>query len=128
MTTNHMSIIPQELQGKFQSPFIKADEFKVEGGVKLKVKGFEVISASDPKYGAEEKSALVTKGVCAVGQTLRYKFETVGEEFPTLKNFDSTSITFFIAFSAVNPKDDDIVNISRTGEGKQTEYTISLAQ
>mgnify|MGYP003648254426 CR=1 FL=1 len=121
-----MSIIPQDLQKKFASPFIKAEEFKAEGGVKLKCKGFEVIDASDPKYGAEEKSALVTKGICKIGQTLRYKFEDLDPDFPTDKNFDSTSITFFIAFSAASPSDGDIVLISREGEGKQTKYTISV--
>lgn len=121
-----MSIIPQDLAKKFDSPFIKAEEFKAPGGVKLRVKGFEVINASDPKYGAEEKSALVTKGICTVGQTLRYKFQDLDPDFPTDKNFDSTSITFFIAFSEAAPNDGDVVLISREGEGKQTKYTISV--
>lgn len=123
-----MSIISKELSSKFSSPFIKAEEFKAANGLKLVCKGFEVINASDPKYGAEEKSALVTKGICTVGQTLRYKFETVGDEFPTEKNFDSTSITFFIAFSEAAPNEGDTVLISREGEGKQTKYTISVVK
>lgn len=123
-----MSIISKELSSKFSSPFIKADEFKVAGGLKLKCKGFEVINASDPKYGAEEKSALVTKGICTVGQTLRYKFEDLDPDFPTEKNFDSTSITFFIAFSEAAPNEGDIVLISREGEGKQTKYSISVVK
>jgi hypothetical protein len=120
------SIISKELSSKFSSPFIKAEEFKGADGLKLVCKGFEVINASDPKYGAEEKSALVTKGICNVGQTLRYKFETVEEDFPTEKNFDSTSITFFIAFSAAAPAVGDTILVSREGEGKQTKYTISV--
>lgn len=123
-----MSIIPKDLSTKFSSPFIKAEEFKNPNGVKLVCKGFEIINATDPKYGAEDKSALVTKGICTVGQTLRYKFQTLDDDFPTDKNFDSTSITFFIAFSEAAPNDGDTVLITREGEGKQTKYTISVVK
>lgn len=120
-----MSVIPKDLSSKFASPFIKAEEFKNPNGLKLICKGFEIVNASDPKYGAEEKSALVTKGICQPGQTLRYKFQTI-EEMPIDKNFDSTSITFFIAFSEAAPNDGETVLISREGEGKNTKYTVSV--
>jgi hypothetical protein len=115
---------------KGESPFLKGIEFATEKGLELEVVNMEVITPSDVKFGVShtygaggiitKENWLVKTGVLNEGQSLRYNFIKDGVS----KYFDNHSASFFIAMSGAKVETGDNVLIKRTGESKDTKWTI----
>ena len=118
-----MGVIPDEIKGSGggDGRFLKAAEF--ENAMRLTVEGFEKIKADNADFGANDKDFLFTSGRLALGETFRYMFKNeAGEE----KVLDSKSATFFISFSKCNPEVGDMIEITKSGTGRNTKYDISI--
>ena len=113
-----------------EAPFIKGVEFATEKGLELEVVGMEVITPSDVQYGCAhtygaggtitKENWLVKSGICQEGQSLRYNFIKDG----VAKYFDNHSVGFFIEMSKAKVEKGDKVLIKRTGESKDTKWSI----
>jgi hypothetical protein len=114
------------------SPFIKGVEF--DSGLDVEVVSMEVFTPEDPLFGVKntygpggvvtKEHHLIESGLLKEGQTFRYNFILNGAK----KYFDNSSNSFYFAFSKVNPKAGDKLNIKRTkmGEGNTNiEWTIT---
>ena len=116
---------------KGEAPFIKGIEFATEKGLELEVVGMEVITPDDVKYGVShtygaggvitKENWLVKSGICKEGQSLRYNFIKDGAN----KYFDNHSVGFFIEMSKAKVEAGDKVLIKRTGESKDTKWSIT---
>ena len=121
-------IMPADLREAANSiggDFIKAAEF--EGGLIVQVsKPMEKITASNPKYGAEEDDFLVKQEILDVGQTFRYYFKMPdGKE----RKIDSASSPFFIVIKQCDELGvGDWVKITRTGKTDKTRYTVEKVE
>lgn len=122
METN-MGVVPETVMPESGGGrYIKGTEFDGKGLV-LKVKGFEVVAATNPKFGAGDNDYLFKEGKLLKGQTFRYTFEDVmGNE----RILDSKSPGLLFAFGRVNPNPGDMVKISKTGKLDATRYTVEL--
>jgi len=120
-----MSLVPENLS-KHTSPFLKGEDFDGEGQ-NLIIKGFSVIKAGDPEYGANDKTALLIQGKLQTGETFKYDFLTIDNEIDAVeKTFESTSPGFFIAFNKLAPEGGEKVNIRREGKAAKTRYFITI--
>lgn len=117
-----MGITPKEVIGS-RSPFIKSDEFKGDGLV-LKVLGFKIISANNPKYGANQLDTLFKRGTLKEGETIQYTFETV-EDVAQVRKFESKSASMLIGWVQCDPDEGDVVKIVKTGEKDKTRFTVT---
>lgn len=118
-----MGVIPSDIKGSSGGNFLKAQDFEIEGGLKLKVIGFEKVRAGNVDYGANEGDFLYTSGRLALGETFRYTFELESGE-PAI--YDSKSATFFISFSQANPEAGQHIIIEKSGTGRNTKYAIEV--
>lgn len=118
------SIFPDEVNeaaGSMGGGFVKAGEFEGNGLTVQLAEKMEVITASNPKYGATEIDYLVKKGILEVGQSLRFIFK---DAQGNTRKFDTKSAPFFIALSQVQGLEvGDWVNITRTGSLSDTRYS-----
>ena len=122
-----MSFIPADIKEKAKeaaenSRFIKAEHFEGEG-LTLQCLGFEKFTASNPKFGADEKDALYKQDILAKGESFRYSFRNKeGEE----KVYETKSAAIFIAFNDenLNLENGDWVRVSKTGKMDETRYTV----
>lgn len=121
-----MPLIPENLS-KHTSPFLKGESFDGEGQ-NLIIKGFSVITAGDPQYGADDKNALFQQGKLQIGETFKYDFMTIADNEIDAeeRTFESTSPGFFIAFNKLAPEGGEKVNIRREGKATKTRYFITL--
>jgi len=118
-----MGVIPKDIKGSGGGGnFLKASDFEVEGGLTLKVMGFEKVRANNADYGANEQDFLYTSGRLGLGETFRYTFEQNGQPCA----YDSKSATFFISFSQADPEIGDEIVIEKTGTGRNTQYKIEV--
>ncbi len=117
------SIFPDDINAGMDNgsnEWIKASEFEGDG-LKLKALKVEKVKASNPQYGAEEDDLFVEREVLKVGETLRYNFLTPEG---TTRKIDSTSVPLFVGFKKADIKPEDWVHIQRSGQAKQTRYTV----
>ncbi len=122
-------LVPENLS-KHTSPFLKGEDFEGEGQ-NLIIKGFEVITAKDPQYGADDKNALLQQGKLLEGETFKYSFTTIPdpndiESFAEERTFESTSPGFFIAFNKLAPEGGEKVNVRREGKATKTRYFMTI--
>jgi hypothetical protein len=117
------NIVPSAEDGEIR-PFIKAAEFVT--GLTLKVKSFDIVTASDSKYGANEADYLFKEKKLQKGQTIRYTFLQMVAGKPMERIYESKSAGFLFAFNEANPNKDDVVFISKTGENAGTRFKVEL--
>lgn len=129
-----MGVVPDDIKEAAASAgggkFIKAEEFEGKGLV-LKVKSFEKIKSKNPKFGANEKDALMDQGILKEGETFKYSFESGendGDGFPEQRTVESKSLALFIAFSECDPEAGDWVRISKTGKMEETRYVVEKVE
>lgn len=119
-----MSAFPKDVEDaakKMGGEWIKAEEFEA-GPILQLVKEVEVVVASNPKYGADEKNYLVKTEVLDVGETFRYSFKTPESDE---RRIDSNSPALFIGFRQVEDLEvGDWLKITRTGKTDQTRYSV----
>lgn len=100
------------------SPFVKTEEL-LEGT--WQIVGADVITANNPKYGANDKDALFQRSVLLEGETIRYTFiDEEGNE----RNYDSKGMAFYIAMKSVDLESQDRVTIKREGSQDTTRYIV----
>ena len=84
----------------------------------------------DSKYGAThtygaggkitKENYFVKNGLLTEGQSFKYTFKQDG----LYKEFDNSSVSFYFAFTRVNPKAGEVITIKRT---KQTDVKVDWA-
>jgi hypothetical protein len=116
-----MGIVPKEDLPRME--YLKGSMF-IEPKV-LQVEGFEKFSPSEPKFGADDKHALVKKGTLKIGELFRYSFK---DEFGDIMKFDSHSTRLYYAFTNVNPDKGQSVKIWKEGEGMKTMWFVELVK
>ncbi len=99
------------------SSFLKGADF--DSGLAVEVVGMGKFTPSDPKYGIKNTygaGGVVTKenwfikqGILAEGESFKYNFIIDGVE----KQFDNSSLSFYFAFSNLNPNKGDKILIKR---------------
>lgn len=110
--------------------FLKGADFDGEGLV-LEVVGMEKFSPADSKYGIKNTygaGGVVTKenwfikqGILTEGQSFKYSFLVDGIE----KAFDNSSLSFYFAFTNLNPAKGDKILIKREMKSQtQVNWTI----
>lgn len=114
------------------SSFLKGADF--DGGLEVEVVGMEKFTPSDPKYGVKntygaggvvtKENWFVKKGILEEGQSFKYSFVVDGVE----KRFDNSSLSFYFAFTNLNPDKGDRINIKRKMESQtKVEWLITKA-
>lgn len=104
------------------SSFLKGADF--DSGLDVEVVGMEKFTPSDPKYGVKntygaggvvtKEHWFVSKGILEEGQSFKYSFIVDGVE----KKFDNSSLSFYFAFTNLNPDKGDRINIKRKMESQ----------
>src|SRR3990167_5088547 len=94
-----------EVQG---SNFLKGADFDGEGLV-VEVVGMEKFTPGDPKFGIKntygaggvvvKENWFIKQGILEEGQSFKYSFVVDGLE----KAFDNSSLSFYFAFTNLNP-------------------------
>ena len=110
-----------------QSRFLKADDFTAEG-IELGFIGMQKVKANDPQYGANEADWFY-KTVKKDGSRLLDKGETFEYSFMAdegEKIYTSKSAGFFIAMRSADPKLGDKLLIKKTGEKRDTRYSVEI--
>lgn len=111
------------------SAFLKGANF--DEGLDVEVVSMSKFTPSNPDYGIKntygaggvvtKENWFVKQGILEEGQSFKYTF-IVGE---TEKEFDNNSLSFYFAFTKVNPKKGDKLNIKRTkNSSTDVEWTI----
>lgn len=129
--TDGFGLENNENETNSESPFLKGIEFATEEGLILEVVNMQVITPDDAKFGVShtygaggvitKENWLVKTEVLKEGQSLRYNFIKDGVS----KYFDNHSANFFIEMSKSKVETGDKVLIKRTGESKDTKWTIT---
>lgn len=112
------------------SRFLKGVDFDVEGQI-LTVVGMEKFVPENSEYGIKnvygaggkivKENYFVKEGILEEGQSFKYRF-TQGD-MP--KEFDNSSVSFFFAFSNLNPNEGDEVSIKRNKKSStDVEWTL----
>lgn len=115
------------------SSFIKGADF--DGGLEVEVIGMEKFTPNDPKFGVHniygaggvvtKKNWFVKEGILNEGESFKYKFKVGGVE----KSFDNSSLSFYFAFTKLNPILGDKINIKRTKESDtKVEWFITVVK
>lgn len=126
-----MSVVPQEYSAVDggSGRFIKGSDFATENGMNLEVVSFEKQISNRAEFGAQPTDSLVKNGLLKEGEVFTYNFrEKVNNDFGmggSDKVFTSKSAVFFFSFRDAAPEVGDILNIKRTGSGKNTKYFIN---
>lgn len=99
------------------SNFLKGADF--DGGLELEVVGMEKFTPENPDFGVKhqygaggkviKENWFVNKGILAEGQSFKYKFKVDGVE----KSFDNSSLSFYFAFTKVDPEIGRKISIKR---------------
>lgn len=99
------------------SNYLKGVAF--DTGLDVEVVSMEKFTPSNPDYGIKntygaggvvtKENWFVKQGILKEGESFKYKFLVDGCE----KDFDNTSLSFYFAFTNVDPKKGDKLNISR---------------
>lgn len=102
------------------SQFLKAKDF--EGGLEAQFVGMEKEVANNPKFGAGTDDYLLKEGMLGKGELFTYKFITSQGE----KTYSTKSASFFIGMKNADPEIDDVLIITKTGEGFDTRYEAKI--
>jgi hypothetical protein len=113
------------------SNFFKGVDFDGDG-LTLEVVSMEKFTPKDPEYGVKhtygaggkvtKENWFVKNGLLEEGQSFKYTFK-LGEKYMT---FDNSSVSFYFAFTRVNPKKGDKVFIKRDKESNtQVNWTVT---
>ncbi len=99
------------------SNFIKGTDF--DAGLQLEVVGMDKFTPENPDFGVKhqygaggvvtKENWFVSKGILEEGQSFRYKFIVDGVE----KTFDNPSLSFYFAFTKVDPEAGRKISIKR---------------
>lgn len=129
-----MGVIPKDIKDAASAggdgKYIKAEEFEGKGLV-LKVVSFSKIRAKNPKFGANEKDALMDQGLLDEGETFRYVFETKdldADGFPKQRIVESKSLALFIGFKNCDPDEGEWIRISKEGKMDDTRYEVEKSE
>ena len=100
------------------SSFIKGADF--DNGMNVEVVSMAKFTPSNPDYGIKntygaggvvtKENWFVKQGILKEGESFKYTFIVDGEE----RQFDNTSLSFYFAFTNVDPKKGDKLTIKRT--------------
>lgn len=112
------------------SNFLKGADFDGEGLV-LEVVGMEKFTPNDPKFGVkntygaggkvEKVNWFVKQNILEEGQSFKYSFNVEGVE----KRFDNSSLSFYFAFTNLNPSRGDKILIKRNMKSQtNVEWTV----
>lgn len=109
--------------------FIKGADF--DGGLDVEVVGMSKFTPKDANYGVKntygaggamtKENWFVKEGLLKEGESFKYTFIVGGEE----KEFDNTSLSFYFAFTKVNPAKGAKLNIKRT-KNSSTDVTWAI--
>lgn len=111
--------------------FLKGVDFD-GNGLTLEVISMDVFTPENPKYGVSnsygaggvvtKENWFVSKGILKEGESFKYRFILNGVE----KEFDNNSLSFYFAFTNVNPKRGETVTIKRNVISQtQVEWSIT---
>lgn len=110
--------VASEFKTGGSSSFIKGAEF--DGGLNVEVVGMTKFTPSNPDYGVKntygaggvmtKENWFVKEGLLKEGESFKYTFIVDGVE----KEFDNNSLSFYFAFTKVNPAKGAKLNIKRT--------------
>lgn len=113
---------PSDKEGESTSSrYLKSGEFEGEG-LELQFVGMESVTANHPDYGANEADWLYKENKLQLGETFKYSFHNGTEE----KVYGTKSAGFFIAMRQADPALGDKLNISKSGENRNTRYAIKV--
>lgn len=112
------------------SSFIKGADF--DGGLNVEVVGMTKFTPKDPNYGVKhtygaggaitKENWFVKQGLLNEGESFKYTFIVDGVE----KEFDNNSLSFYFAFTKVNPAKGAKLNIKRIKNSPtDVEWTIT---
>lgn len=100
------------------SNFLKGSDFDGEGLV-VEVVGMEKFTPEDSKYGIkntygaggvlEKENWFIKQGILVEGESFKYSFNVDGIE----KRFDNSSLSFYFAFTNLNPSRGEKILIKR---------------
>jgi len=109
--------------------FIKGADF--DSGMTVEVVGMTKFTPSDPKYGVKnqygaggvltKENWFIKQGLLEEGDSFKYTFKVDGVE----KSFDNSSLSFYFAFTNLDPKVGDKISIKRDKKS-QTEIEWSI--
>ena len=98
--------------------FIKGMEF--DNGMDVEVVGMEKFTPENSDYGIKntygaggvvtKENWFVKQGILKEGESFKYKFKVDGVD----KSFDNNSLSFYFAFTKVDPAAGDNLHIKRT--------------
>lgn len=111
------------------SKFLKGSDF--DSGLVVEAVSMEKFTPSDAKYGVkntygaggklEKENWFVKKGILEEGQSFQFTFIVDGVE----KKFDNSSLSFYFAFTNLNPAKGDKIKITRKMESQtKVEWEI----
>lgn len=134
MDNNDNGGVASEYKNDVQgSSFLKGADFDGDG-MKLEVVGMEKFTPSDPKYGVKhtygaggaitKENWFVKHGILEEGQSFKYSFVVDGVE----KAFDNSSLSFYFAFTNLNPSRGDKVIIKRNMKSQTNVEWSVLSQ
>jgi len=113
--------------------FLKGIEF--DNGLTLTVVGMEKFTPANPEYGVKnnygpggvvtKENWFVKKGILKEGESFKYRFIVNGVN----KEFDNNSLSFYFAFTKVNPEATDTVFIKRTkNSNTDVDWEIKITE
>ena len=113
--------------------FLKGVDF--DSGLTLTVVGMDKFTPENPEYGVKntygpggvivKENWLVKKGLLKEGESFKYRFILDGSN----KEFDNHSLSFYFAFTRVNPEATDTVFIKRTMKSKtDVDWEIKIVE
>ena len=118
MHENNVGVAEEYRTEQGSSNFLKGADFDGEG-LDVEVVGMEKFTPSDPKYGVKhtygaggavtKENWFVKQGILEEGQSFKYSFIVGGIE----KRFDNSSLSFYFAFTNLNPSQGDKIVIKR---------------
>lgn len=99
------------------SSFLKGTDF--DSGLELEVVGMEKFTPENSDFGVKhqygaggkviKENWFVNKGILKEGESFKYKFLVDGVE----KSFDNSSLSFYFAFTKVDPEAGSKIHIKR---------------
>lgn len=113
------------------SSFLKGTDFDGDG-LAVEVVGMAKFTPNDSKYGVKhvygaggvvtKENWFVKQGILAEGESFKYNFMVDGIE----KQFDNSSLSFYFAFTNLNPNKEDKILIKRNKiTDTQVEWSIT---
>lgn len=112
-----------EKEANAPSPYLNLEEDILKR--KLQILSVEIVTARDPRFGANEKDGLLKKDILQEGETFKYSFLTEeGQE----KIYETKSTAFYVGIREANLQGGEWVKISRKGKMEETRYKFEVVK